>query len=260
MSSVIETAPVPGQVSYPACLLDRLYSNWGIGQKNAWLLTLGGQADELALTWAAKGVRVTALDPAEEALNRIEALAQKARVQLTCHQSPAEATGLQPSRFDTLVALQSWPLFDQQKAGQEARRLLVDRGSLVLAHLTPLSRAGNLVEATHRLMEMHVSFWLRSAGEGFYPEWIETLQETGFGEIECFTYDLDLPVSPEAWRDRCGQQLEGQLDDTRLHQFDRDLSALLDQHFAQKTPATEGQTGAQISVPHRVFALRGVKC
>ena len=64
--------------------------------------------------------------------------------------------------------------------------------------------------------------------------------------IETFSYDLDVPYTPEAWRGRirASAGVAG-LQSDEIARFDEDFRALLAKRFPAEV----------LSVPHRVFAI-----
>jgi hypothetical protein len=82
---------------------------------------------------------------------------------------------------------------------------------------------------------------------GVYPPWLRDLGEAGFRDIETFSYDLDVPYTPEAWRGRVRASggVGGTLSEERVAAFDLELEALLRERFPAEI----------LGVHHRVFAV-----
>jgi SAM-dependent methyltransferase len=104
-----------------------------------------------------------------------------------------------------------------------------------------------VVEVTEKLIEAHSASWGGGGGMGLYPPWLRDLGEAGFRDIETFSYDLDVPYTPEAWRGRvrASAGIGGTLSDPQVAAFDRELESLL----AKRFPAD------LLGVHHRVFAV-----
>ena len=84
-------------------------------------------------------------------------------------------------------------------------------------------------------------------GNGFHPESIPELWRNGFTGFETFSYDLDVPYTPAAWRGRirASAGVGASLTPAGVEQFDAELGKLLQSGFAAEV----------LQVPHRVFAL-----
>ncbi len=48
----------------------------------------------------------------------------------------------------------------------------------------------------------HNPRWDLGGGMGLYPQWLPDLSAAGMHGIETFSYDVDVPYTPEAWRGR----------------------------------------------------------
>lgn len=234
------------RAGFPDSLFERLGER-GIGRAGERVVDLGTGTGTLARGFARRGCQVTGIDPSEEMLAAAREL--DAREDLHCdqRQARAEETGLTAAAFDGVAAGQCWHWFDRPRAARETSRLLKPGAWALIAHFDWIPSAGNVVEATEERIVHHNPRWKLGGGLGLYPAWLRDLGDAGFRELETFSYDVDVAYSPEAWRGRvrASAGVGGTLDANAVEAFDADLAALLAERFP----------GAELAVPHRVFAL-----
>jgi SAM-dependent methyltransferase len=152
--------------------------------------------------------------------------------------------------FDVITAGQCWHWFDRHKTAALTRRWLRPGGRLVIAHFDWLPLAGNMVQATERLILAYNPGWTMHSGSGIYPAWLKDVAEAGFVELQTHSFDLDVPYSHEAWRGRirASAGVGASLDEAKVKRFDGELAGLLAANYpAQPMP-----------VPHRVWFLSAV--
>jgi len=234
------------RAGFPDSLFERLRA-FGIGVPGQRLLDLGTGTGTLARGFARRGCDVVGVDLAPSMLAEARRLCEATRCSARFFAARAEATGLPEGAFDVVSAGQCWHWFDRRAAAREAARVLRAPGRLVIAHFDWIPLAGNVVEATETLIERHNAEWKLGGGMGLYPWWLRDLSETGFGDIETFGYDVDVPYTPEDWRGRirASAGVGASLPPAAVEVFDRELAALLAERFP----------GDVIPVLHRVFAL-----
>jgi SAM-dependent methyltransferase len=132
-------------------------------------------------------------------------------------------------------------------AAAEAARILKPDGRLVIEQFDWIPLAGNLARSSEELIERHNPEWKLGRGLGIHPLWLRHLGEARYRSLETFSYDVDTPYTPEAWRGRirASAGVGGALSAKQVEDFDRDLAELLASRFP----------GALLQVPHRVFAV-----
>jgi SAM-dependent methyltransferase len=159
-------------------------------------------------------------------------LAERDGVTLEFRVARAEQTGLPAVSVDVVSAGQCWHWFDRPRAAKEVVRILKPEGWLVIAHFDWIPLSGNVVRATEKLIERHNPEWKLGAG---------------FRQLESFSYDVDVPYTPEAWRGRirASAGVGGSMAPHQVEEFDRALEQLLASRFAAD----------RLAVPHRVFAI-----
>ena len=233
------------RAGFPDSLFGRL-SVYAIGAPDQTVVDLGTGTGTLARGFALRGCRVIGLDPDERMLAKARELTEQKGLTVEYVNARAEATRLEGSIADVVVAGQCWHWFDRRLAVAEAIRILKPDGKLVIAHFDWLPLAGSMVEATEALIQKHNSRWHLGGGLGMYPQWLPDLSEAGLRSIETFSYDVDVPYTPEAWRGRIRASAGvAALKPEEVRLFDEELRALL----AVRFPADV------IAVPHRVFAI-----
>ncbi|MCY3604302.1 MAG: class I SAM-dependent methyltransferase [Gammaproteobacteria bacterium] len=236
------------RAGFPDSFFDRLLE-FGVGLPGQQLVDLGTGTGALARSFASSGCEVVGIDPDERMLLQARELDATKGVRVRYLRATAEHTGLGSSSFDVVSAGQCWHWFDRYKSTREVLRILKSAGKLVIAHFDWLPLPGNIVEATERLIEEHNPKWNLGGGRGMYPEWLPGLSKAGLEGIETFSYDVDVPYTPEAWRGRIrasagvvALSVEG------VKAFDGSLAETLSDQYPSEV----------LDVPHRVFAIVAV--
>jgi SAM-dependent methyltransferase len=234
------------RAGFPDSLFERLAAH-GIGTNGQSIVDLGTGTGSLARGFARRGAQVVGIDPAEPMLEAARELDAEAGVRVEYRVGRAEDTGLPDAAFDVVAAGQCWHWFERPRAAAEVARILRPDGMLVIAHFDWIPLAGNLVRATEELIEHHNRDWKMGRGLGVHPLWLRDLGEAGYRGLETFSFDVEVPYTPEAWRGRirASAGVGGSMTGERVEAFDRDLAGLLASRFPE----------AVLRVPHRVFAV-----
>ena len=234
------------RAGFPDSLFERLHAR-GIGLPGQSVVDLGTGTGSLARGFARRGCRVVGIDLSDALLGQARRLDAEAGVEVEYRIARAEATELAPASADVVTAGQCWHWFDRPAASREVARVLVESGSLVIAHFDWLPIAGNICEATEELIQTHNPKWKFAGGLGVHPWWLRDLDEAGYCAIETFSYDVSVPYTHEDWRGRvrASAGVGAALSLAAIEAFDRALEELLRRRFAD----------SPLAVPHRVFAI-----
>ena len=237
------------RAGFPDDLFARLAGH-GVGLAGQRLCDLGTGTGSLARGFAARGARVTGIDPAGGMLAEARRLSEAAGLQVDYRRATAEASGLPAAGFDALTAGQCWHWFDRPAAAREARRLLRPGGRVAICHYNWLPLPGNAVEATEALILAHNLAWPLAGGNGLHPAWFADLAAAGFTDLESFTFDRHEPYDHRAWRGRirASAGVAASLPAEQVAAFDAELADSLAARIPDET----------LRVPHRVFALVAV--
>ncbi|HEY8102683.1 MAG TPA: class I SAM-dependent methyltransferase [Burkholderiaceae bacterium] len=224
---------------------------YGIGIEGQRILDVGTGTGTVARGLALRGCAVTALDPSFPLMEQAKELDREVGVKIDYKQATAEQTDLPDEAFNVITAGQCWHWFKRQVAADEARRLLVPGGALVISHFDWLPLPGNVVEATEALILKHNPTWRGAGGKGIYPTWFTDLAVAGFVGIESFSFDTVVRYSHDAWRGRirASAGIAASLGGNEVEAFDVELAKLLADQFSNDP----------LGVPHRVFTILGRK-
>ena len=236
------------RAGFPESTFDRL-ADFNVGLPDHTVIDLGTGTGTLARGFALRGCTVIGVDPDPRMIGEAKRLDRQNTVSIRYVEAKAESTGLDSGTADVVTAGQCWHWFDQPRAIAEAIRLLKPRGKLVIANFDWLPLAGNVVEATEELIVQYNPDWHFGGGLGMYPHYLPVLSGAGIQNIQTFSYDMDVPYSPEAWRGRIRASAGvTALDADSARKFDADLKELLSARFPSSV----------LAVPHRVFAIVAV--
>jgi SAM-dependent methyltransferase len=233
------------RAGFPESIFDRL-AQFSVGLPDHTVVDLGTGTGTLARGFALRGCKVIGVDPDRRMIAQPKKLDHQSKVSIRYVAAKAESTGLDSGTADVVAAGQCWHWFDQPRAIAEVIRLLEPGGKLVIANFDWLPLAGNVVEATEALIMEYNPDWHLGGGLGMYPQYLPLLSGAGMQNIQTFSYDMDVPYSPEAWRGRIRASAGvAALDVDSARNFDAGLAALLSARFPSSI----------LAVPHRVFAI-----
>lgn len=238
------------RAGFPESFFERL-AECGIGLEGQQVVDLGTGTGTLARGFARRGCQVIGIDPTAELLEQARQLDRQAGVTVDYRTGRAEDTQLESASAEVVTAGQCWHWFDGAKAAQEVWHILRPGGWIVIAHFDWIPLKDNVVEATERLIQAHNPAWKFGGGSGIYPRWLRDLGESGFQQIETFSYDVFVPYTPEAWRGRirASAGVAASLPPEQVAAFDREMAALLETRFPDPI----------LQVHHRVWAALAVK-
>jgi SAM-dependent methyltransferase len=186
-------------------------------------------------------------------IEQAKELSRQQGVDVEFRVATAEETGFPDSTFDIVTAGQCWHWFDRPKAAQEVKRILKPNGTIIIAHFDWIPLAENIVDLTEKLVIKFNPGWEKFAGGfGLYPQWLRDLGEAGFTNIVTFSFDMDAPYTPGAWRGRirASSGVGASLSPQEVTMFDSELRQLLEERFQ-----AAAESDAVLPVPHRVFAV-----
>ncbi|WP_189930727.1 class I SAM-dependent methyltransferase [Streptomyces sulfonofaciens] len=231
---------------FPPELFTRLAA-MGVGRAGQRVADLGTGTGVLARGFAAAGCAVTGVDIAPKLLEEARGQDAAAGLEVAYRCAPAEDTGLAGGAWDVVSAGQCWHWFDRPRAAAEARRLLVPGGAVVVCHRDYLVLPGNVCEASEELVLAHHPQWPLAGGTGIHAEWTLDILRAGFGGLETFSFDVEVPFTHEAWRGRMRScnGVGASLPEAGVAAYDSDLARLLDERFPEEP----------LMVPHRIWAL-----
>ncbi len=236
------------RAGFPESLFERLAS-LGLCRAGVTVIDVGTGTGSLGRGFAGRGATVIGIDPDERLMQQARRLDAAAAVSTEYRHGTAERLPLPDAMADVVAAGQCWHWFDPPQAAREFARVAKPGGHVLVAHFDWLPLAGNVVEATEKLIEKHNPEWHLGGRDGFHPESIPHLRAAGFGHFETFSYEVDVPYTPEAWRGRirASAGVGASLDPEQIRAFDAELGRTLSGSFP----------GDVLQVPHRVFAVIG---
>jgi ubiquinone/menaquinone biosynthesis C-methylase UbiE len=128
--------------AYPEAVVDALCAL--VGEARAHALDIGAGIGHLALPLSARGLQVTAVEPAQAMLSELESAARSAQLALDCQLATAEALPLGDASVDLVVIADALHFMDAALTGQEVARVLRPKGAVAIVRVeladTPFMR------------------------------------------------------------------------------------------------------------------------
>jgi ubiquinone/menaquinone biosynthesis C-methylase UbiE len=193
----------------PVSLMDSLYIR-GVFFDGKKVADIGCGTGALTRKIAIRKANVTGVDPLEELLQHAAALNKSKNYNIPYLQGTSENTGLGDSQFDLVTVMRAWHWFDREKAIAEMKRILKEKGTLIVIDSGFLT--GPLViEKTFEVLSRYVSGGLKPAGakadsskriNGFPVEWFDEWQTNGFELRDFYKLNYNVSFTKDAWIER----------------------------------------------------------
>jgi len=214
---------------YPGQFFELLH-HLGVGLPQQDILDLGAGTGALAVPFAKRGARVTAVDLSEGQLQAGREAARRNGVEIEFKVAPAEETNLPSHSFDVITASMCWGYFDVDRMALEVPRLLRANGLLLLASLVWIGQEDDIARETDKLIFKYNPRFQEQGRGGrskIVPEW----SKGRFSLKSYHEYKVDLPFNRESWRGRmrATKWIGAALPAPQLEAFDREHTNLLDQ-------------------------------
>jgi ubiquinone/menaquinone biosynthesis C-methylase UbiE len=193
----------------PANLMDSLYFR-GIFFDGKKVVDIGCGTGALTRKIAMRKADVIGVDISKELLQHAIALNGLKNHKIPYVHGTSEDTGLPDSQFDMVTVMRAWHWFDREKTMQEIKRILKEKGTLIVIdsgfHVGP-----PVVEKTFQVLSNYVSGGLKTAGSkanskqrinGFPVEWFDEWQKNGFELRDFYKINYNLTFTKETWIER----------------------------------------------------------
>ncbi|WHZ03490.1 methyltransferase domain-containing protein [Neobacillus sp. YX16] len=193
----------------PVSLMDSLYIR-GVYFDGRKVADIGCGTGALTRKMAMRKADVIGVDPSKELLKYANELNRSKNYKIPYMQSSSESTGLQDSQYDIVTVMRAWHWFDRDRAIREIKRILKEKGTLIVVDSGFLTGSG-VVEETFKVLSKYVSGGLKPAGakaeskqriNGYPIEWFDEWQNNGFELRDFYRLNYSVPFSKEEWVER----------------------------------------------------------
>lgn len=185
----------------------------GIDFKNKKVVDLGSGTGVLSRALVNEGAVVVGVEPSEELIEQARAIDKRVGNIIGYVNRYADSTTLDNAVFDYATVLRAWHWFDREKTLDEIKRILVEKGKLIIMDSGFISK-GKVVEDTLQIIKTHMpNGELKAAGSkseskqsinGFPVEWFKEWQEHHFDLKESYKFNYTVSFTNEEWCGRVG--------------------------------------------------------
>jgi ubiquinone/menaquinone biosynthesis C-methylase UbiE len=193
----------------PVSLMDSLFIR-GISLDGKKVADIGCGTGALSRKMAMRKADVIGVDPSAELLKLAMDFNKTRNYSIPYVQGYSENTGLLDSQFDLVTVMRAWHWFDREKAIIETKRILRQKGTLIVIDSGFLA-GSEVVEKTFEVLSKYVSGGLKPAGSkadsmqrinGFPIEWFAEWQKNGFGLSDFYKLNYSVTFSKQDWIER----------------------------------------------------------
>jgi SAM-dependent methyltransferase len=227
---------------YPDALLDEIARRLALSERPD-VVDLGAGTGRATLAMAARGWRVTAVEPGRSMLDILRSRAADDGLLVATLQANAEETGIDPGTVDLVTAGQAFHWFDGPRALDEAARILRPDGGLALFWNVRDERRSAFVADYHRLLQERIG----DADTGRYiqagrPSGSERTrrllsESSAFGDVELTEIQHEVTMTAASFLGMVfTASYVHDLSPDDQGRFRRDVTALLDRHVPTDEP------------------------
>lgn len=168
---------------------------------------------------------VVGIDPSQELIAEARKINKLKYVDIPYELGTAEQTNLPSGEYDMVTVLRAWHWFNRQESIGEVKRILRNKGALIVAD-SGFVPSHEVVALTFDILQKHLKNSLKPAGSkadskqrinGFPVEWFEEWTTSGFELRDFYKLDYEVQFTNEEWVDRVASlsYLAGESEDDR---------------------------------------------
>lgn len=196
----------------PVELMDSL-KHRGIHFKGKKVVDLGAGTGILSRALQQEGAIVVGVEPSKELIEEAIKNDQKEGATITYENAFSERTPLPDDTYDIVTVMRAWHWFDADKTLAEIKRILKDKGTLIVMDSGFIGRS-KVVLDTLEIIQGHMPDGkLKAAGSkanstqrinSFPVEWFKAWQAHRFDLQETYKFTYNVTFSNEEWCGRVG--------------------------------------------------------
>ena len=220
---------------YPGIMYEEFY-RLGYGGENRTCLDIGTGTGVIPRFMSRFGGKFYGIDISDNQILKAKNLSEGLNAEYKI--GTAESIPFENTMFDCVSAVQCWRYFDKNKAVPEIRRVLKDKGVLIIAYMQWLADETEITDSSLKLVKKYNPSWdcfsdrIDVAGSN--------LNLDGFKKKEFLDFDCDIPFTYESWNGRmiASRGIEASLSEKDVKRFSNEhlemLRNLTDDNFTLK--------------------------
>ncbi|MCR4563534.1 MAG: methyltransferase domain-containing protein [Clostridiales bacterium] len=182
---------------YPEKMFDEFY-RLGFGGKDKINLDIGTGTGVIPRFMSRFGGKYCGIDISENQLSKAEELSKGLNIEYRV--GVAENIPFDNCKFDSVSAVQCWRYFDKEKAVPEIRRVLKDKGILIIAYMQWLPKQSVIIDKSLNLVKKYNPSW-DCFGDRIKVK-DSSFELDGFIKKDFLEFDCDIPFTYESWNGR----------------------------------------------------------
>ncbi|UII56367.1 methyltransferase domain-containing protein [Cytobacillus spongiae] len=191
----------------PASLFESLYYR-GVTFEGKVMADIGCGTGVLTRKLKLRKAKVTGVDFSHELIEEAIRFNQKGLYDISYIHGKAEDTGLPSNQLDMVTVLRAWHWFNSKEASYEMKRILKDKGLLIVID-SGFVPPHPIVSSTFRILENYVE--IKPVGtkagskqriNGFPVEWFEDWNSAGFKLKDFYQLDYKSEFTVNSWMER----------------------------------------------------------
>ncbi|WP_404407080.1 class I SAM-dependent methyltransferase [Jeotgalibacillus malaysiensis] len=225
----IEEAYLNYRHGYPPELLRRLVQ-YQIGTKGQHVLDVGTANGLFARDLARNGCRVTGVDLSEEMIRQAEFINKTDQLPINYMVENVEQLPFDNSAYEAITAVFCWHWFDKKKAAAEILRVLSGGGKLAVVHYDWLPDRSEVSGLTSRMISKVHGHVNQKHETNMFPEWVQDFYDSGFSNVETFSFDVNISYTIDSWigRVEASPEIGGSLSIKKVKEFNNELKKVIE--------------------------------
>mgnify|MGYP002508084083 CR=1 FL=1 len=160
-----------------------------------------------------EGAEVVGIEPAIQLIEEAKIIDQAEDAHIEYYNQFSESTSLPENTYDIVTVLRAWHWFDSEKTLTEIKRILKEKGTLIIIDSGFISKGEVVMDTLNFIKQRMPEQTLKSAGtkstskqliNSFPIEWFKEWQDNQFDLQDTYKLHYDVQFTNEEWCGRVG--------------------------------------------------------